>query len=313
MQKLFQNTLRNPKLVLLFLWPELAGFLLKHNIISLFPQDSLAFLDEVSHKIIEIRRSKLERRDDFIQMALEHEEHETVPSSSENANNQDTETNSSDIKWNKPLKKTLTNKEIVAQSVLFLTAGYDTTALITCFISYQLAIYPQYQERLCKEVDEVLKKHDGKVSYEAVNEMPYMDMFISETMRMYPPASRTDRVASTDYEYNGMKLDKGQVWSVAIYALHHDPDVYPDPETFDPERFNEENKKSRDSCAFLPFGAGPRNCVGMRFALITIKILLSTILSKYQFTKCEKTSEKIELDVTPLVRQIGRASCRERV
>ena len=115
-------------------------------------------------------------------------------------------------------------------------------------------------------------------------------MVIEETLRMYPPLMRTDRVCNKDgYEYDNIKMPAGQIWSVPIWALHHDPDLYPDPYRFDPERFNEENKRNRESTAFLPFGAGPRMCIGMRFALIVVKILLSVILKKYKFEKCEKT------------------------
>ena len=120
-------------------------------------------------------------------------------------------------------------------------------------------------------------------------DMKYMDMVIDETLRMYPPAPRLDRVASEDYEYEGIKIKKGQVVAVQIYALHHNPEIYPNPEEFIPERFSDENKKSRESVAYLPFGAGPRNCIGMRFAIIEIKLLLTSILSKYRFSTCEKT------------------------
>ena len=116
-----------------------------------------------------------------------------------------------------------------------------------------------------------------------------MEMVIDETLRMYPPAARLDRVASNDYEYEGIKIKKGQVIGVPIYAIHHDPTIYPNPEQFDPNRFSEENKKSRESVAYLPFGAGPRNCIGMRFAVIEIKLLLASILSKYRFITCDKT------------------------
>ena len=116
-----------------------------------------------------------------------------------------------------------------------------------------------------------------------------MDKIIDETLRMFPPAMRLDRVASEDYEYNGMKIKKGMVWSVPIWALHHDPEIYPDPYKFRPERFDESEKRQRENVAYLPFGAGPRNCIGMRFALLEIKLLLTTILSKYAFEKCEKT------------------------
>ena len=91
----------------------------------------------------------------------------------------------------------------------------------------------------------------------------------------------------------GLKINKGQIITIPIYALHHDPDIYPNPDEFDPERFNEENRKARENVTYMPFGAGPRNCIAMRFALMEIKLLLSTILSKYRFEKCGKTPVSI--------------------
>ena len=118
-------------------------------------------------------------------------------------------------------------------------------------------------------------------------------MVIDETLRMYPPGTRLERVANNDYEYEGIKIKKGQIITVPIYVLHHDPDLYPNPEEFDPERFNDENKKLRDGIAFMAFGAGPRNCIGMRFALIEVKFLLATILSKFRFSTCSQTPVSI--------------------
>lgn len=86
---------------------------------------------------------------------------------------------------------------------------------------------------------------EGYVTYETVNEMTYMDMVINETMRMYPATPRVDRICNQDYEFEGIKLKKGQIWTGYIYALHYDKDLYPNPQKFDPERFNEENKHSK--------------------------------------------------------------------
>ena len=187
------------------------------------------------------------------------------------------------------LKKTLTNNEILANAILFLLAGSETTATTLGWVSYFLALNPDVQERLIQELDTVLDKHNGEITYEAVNEMSYMDMVINETLRMCPAALRLDRVCNKDYTYENIKIPKGQIWSLCIYALHYDPELYPEPEKFDPERFNEDNKKKRENEAFMPFGTGPRNCIGMRFALLEIKFLISTILSKYKFNKCDET------------------------
>lgn len=114
-------------------------------------------------------------------------------------------------------------------------------------------------------------------------------MVIDESLRLNPPVSRFDREANKDFEFEGLKVKKGQVFEIPTYPLHHDPDIYPNPDVFDPERFSDENKKTRDSAAFIPFGIGPRSCIGMRFALIEIKLFLSSILLKYRFVPCEKT------------------------
>ena len=120
-----------------------------------------------------------------------------------------------------------------------------------------------------------------------------MEMVLEETLRMYPAGTRLDRVASNDYEYNGIKIEKGQIVMVPIYAVNHDPEFYPDPDRFDPDRFSPENKKKRDPLAFMTFGAGPRNCIGTRFVFLEIKLLLASILSKYRFVTCEKTPVSI--------------------
>ena len=122
-------------------------------------------------------------------------------------------------------------------------------------------------------------------------------MVIDETQRMYPAAQRLDRTCTQDYEYEGIKIEKGQIWTLSVSGLHYDEELYPKPDLFDPERFNETNKKSRDSMAHLPFGAGPRNCIAMRFALLEIKILLATILSNYKFVKCDETEVRVFLIV----------------
>lgn len=116
-----------------------------------------------------------------------------------------------------------------------------------------------------------------------------MSMVIDETLRMYPAAIRLDRIAGQDFEYEGIKIKKDQIVVVPLWALHHNSELYPEPNKFIPERFTEGNKKKRESVAYLPFGAGPRNCIGNRFALLEIKLTLANILSKFKFERCDKT------------------------
>ena len=121
-----------------------------------------------------------------------------------------------------------------------------------------------------------------------------MDMVMSETLRMYPPTLRLDRLCNSDnYRFNDMVIPRDSVCAISIWALHHNSQFYPDPERFDPERFSPGESKQRDATfegyTYLPFGTGPRGCVGMRFALIKMKLLMAEILSRYNFAKCEKT------------------------
>ena len=119
--------------------------------------------------------------------------------------------------------------------------------------------------------------------------MSFMDMVIDETLRMYPPNNRTNRIVAEDYEYKGIKIEKGLTLNFLIYALHHNPLYFPEPYKFMPERHSDVNKKQRPNDAFIPFGAGPRSCIAMRFALLEMKLILASMLSKYKFEKCDKT------------------------
>lgn len=119
--------------------------------------------------------------------------------------------------------------------------------------------------------------------------MKFMDIIIDETLRLHPVSLRIDRETSNDYEYNNIKIKKGTLWAIPIYALHHDSSIYPEPDIFNPFRFDENSKKDRDHFSYLPFGYGPRSCIGMRFTLLSIKLLLAKILSKYKFMPCSET------------------------
>nr|QUF59371.1 cytochrome p450 CYP3044B4 [Brachionus angularis] len=289
---------KDPRLILLILFPKFTNFLRERKLFNYFcPKESTDYLKSLSAEIINRRKNKLEKRDDFIQIMVEHEEQ---------IKNEDNLKQKTEQTWDSKtsvLKKTLSTEEIFSQAIMFLFAGYETSSIALNLISYNLATHPECQDLLCQEVDKILEKY-GEISYDSVQEMNYMNMVIDETLRMYPPALRFDRVAKEDYEYEDIKIKKGQIISVPIWALHHDEEVYPDPDKFIPERFNDENKKSRDSSAYLPFGSGPRSCIGMRFAFLEIKFTLAAILSKFKFVKCDKTPEKIQIDSSGISRPI---------
>ena len=166
-----------------------------------------------------------------------------------------------------------------------------------------MATHPELQEKLYNEVSQV----SGAPSYDELKRLRYTEMVINETLRKFPPVSRYvffckkcctcseicfcrfDRLATEDYQYNGTVIKAGTLISNAVHNIHHDPDNYPDPDVFDPERFSPENKECRHPGTFIPFGLGPRNCLGMRLAQLELKFAVATLFRKFRFEPCEKT------------------------
>ncbi|XP_073506588.1 thromboxane-A synthase [Phyllobates terribilis] len=195
----------------------------------------------------------------------------------------------------KKTTKTLSEDEILGQAFIFLIAGYETTSSLLSFTTYLLATHPESQEELLREVDEFAETHDG-ADYNTVHDLPYMDMVISESLRMYPPAFRFAREAAADCTVMGCKIPAGTVLEIPIGCMQNDPQYWEEPERFRPERFTAEEKQKRHPFLYLPFGAGPRSCIGMRLAILEAKITLYRILRTFRFETCPRT--QIPLQVT---------------
>uniref|UniRef100_UPI00398E8197 cytochrome P450 3A30-like n=1 Tax=Pristiophorus japonicus TaxID=55135 RepID=UPI00398E8197 len=192
--------------------------------------------------------------------------------------------------------KALTDTEILAQAMIFIFAGFDTTSNTLSYVAYNLATHPDVQKKLQQEIDEAFP-NKAPPTYEAVMQLEYLEMVISETLRLYPPAPRIDRVCKKDVQLNGVTIPKGTVVMVPAYVLHHDPAYWPEPEEFRPERFNKEERESRNSSIYLPFGMGPRNCIGMRFAQLVMRMALASLLQHLTFVPCKETPIPLELNL----------------
>uniref|UniRef100_A0A4X2LRE1 unspecific monooxygenase n=1 Tax=Vombatus ursinus TaxID=29139 RepID=A0A4X2LRE1_VOMUR len=131
--------------------------------------------------------------------------------------------------------------------------------------------------------------------------MEYLDMVILENLRMFPIAVRNERVAKKTVELNGLRIPKGTVVMAPSFVLHHDPEYWPEPEEFCPERFSKENKERMNPYVYLPFGVGPQNCIGMRFALMSMKVVISLLLQKFSFRTCKETQITLKLNKTSIL------------
>lgn len=169
------------------------------------------------------------------------------------------------------------------------------------FMAHELAINPDIQKQLREEVDEVREQLGNKpVTYEALQNMKYLDMVVSETLRKWPPVIAIDRHCTKSYvmetsEGKKVQLNPGDGLWFPIHSLHHDPQYYPNPGKFDPERFSEENKGNINPNTYLPFGIGPRNCIGSRFALMEAKAIYFHLLSSFIIEPSPKTQNPIKL------------------
>nr|CAH7754535.1 unnamed protein product [Callosobruchus chinensis] len=200
--------------------------------------------------------------------------------------------------------KHLSENEIAAQCFVFFLAGFETSATTMTFALYELAANQDIQDKLREEISNVLEKHGGEMTYEAIMEMTYLDKIVHETLRKHPPVPGTPRVCTKRYQIPGTDIfiEEGTRVNIPIHAIHRDPEFYPDPDKFDPERFNDENKSKRHPYAFMPFGEGPRICIGARFGLLQAKVGLTAIISKFVVTINEKTQLplKYETNILPI-------------
>ncbi|KAF8796996.1 Cytochrome P450 3A11 like protein [Argiope bruennichi] len=267
------------------------------------------FFRDITLQIVEQRRKTGQARNDFLQLLLdtakEVSEEEKWDEDKGDIDSNYAEQNAGQQMFKTVSSKKLSMDELVSQCVIFFLAGYETTASTLSFASYLLALNPDVQDKLREEVDKAIAETNGELTYETVQNMKYLDNVISETLRLFPPAVRLERYADADYKLPGLglKVPKQMCINIPVYAMHRDPKYFPDPERFDPDRFTAEEKAKRDPFTYLPFGAGPRNCIGMRFALLEIKVCLSYILSNFKIKRSPRTKDKLEfqLGVTGLL------------
>lgn len=165
----------------------------------------------------------------------------------------------------------------------FMFEGHDTTAMGISFTLYLLGLYKDVQDKVCQELEAIFgDDRERPATVDDLKDMRYLECVIKETHRLYPPVPLMARNVDTDAEIMGHRIPRGATMVTMLYSLHRDPRFFPQPEEFRPDRFLPENSVGRPPYAYIPFSAGPRNCIGQRFALQEEKVVVSTVLRHFR-------------------------------
>lgn len=179
--------------------------------------------------------------------------------------------------------KPLTDSDIREEVDTFMFEGHDTTSSGISFALYCLATNLQVQERAYKEIETIFEGDRTRpATYKDLQDMKYLEMVIKESLRLYPPVPLYVRKLDADIEYQGKILPKDLNLVIFAYGVQRNEQFFPNPDSFNPDRFLIENKISRKPYCYIPFSAGPRNCIGQKFAMLELKATISKVLRNYR-------------------------------
>ena len=169
----------------------------------------------------------------------------------------------------------LSDDEICNELIVFLAAGHDTTATTLGYALWSLGRHRELQQRVVAELADL---GDRDLTPDDIPRLGYTVAVLHEALRLCPPAAAIGRTAMQDIAVDGYRIPRGTTLIAGVYAVHRDPQLWDDPLTFDPDRFSAANSKTRDRWQYLPFGAGPRSCIGDHFAMLEATLALATIV-----------------------------------
>lgn len=240
-------------------WYQVSGLVKKH--LKLVQESR-----DIINKVIDERRASQKEHDDLLDMLLK-------------AKYEDDGTS-------------MTNEQLIDEILIFFVAGHETTANALTFTFHLIAKHPAVYQKVLAEIDAI---DENLPPMEKIAKLNYVKNCVEESMRLYPPAWITDRVAMEDDAFATYKIQKGTMIGISFYELHRNEKYWKNPNDFEPERFSEENRKATAKYYF-PFGAGPRMCIGNGFALYEMMLTVYQMLKKYHIE-----TKQQQIEIAPLI------------
>ncbi|KAM3960438.1 cytochrome P450 6B6-like [Aphomia sociella] len=274
---------------------DILGIVLKYVVPSIGKHFKL--LGRIENDMINLTKQILQQRNyepsgknDFVDLLLECKKKGVIVGESIERRNPDGSPSTATLELDDVL--------MAAQIFVFFAAGFETSSSATSFTLHQLAYNQDVQKKVQENIDTVLAKHNNKLSYDAVKEMTYLDWTFREGMRMFPSLGFLMRecVRTTPIPELNITLDEGVRIFVPIQALQNDPQYFENPEEFRPERFSPEEFNDANKYVYLPFGTGPRACIGERLGLMQSLAGLAAILSCFNVEPAPETKRYPQVD-----------------
>ena len=243
---------------------------------------ALRVVDQTIYRIIHERRESGEIKNDLLGMLMEARDEDSG--------------------------EAMTDQQLRDEVVTIFVAGHETTAVLLTWLTYLLSQHPEIEGRLALEESQAL---NGRLpTFNDLTGLPYLRMTIDETLRLFPPAWLTNRTCLAEDEICGYRIPAGEIVAISPYVIHRLPEYWPNPERFDPERFTPERPGGRPSgdeppgsmkqhrFAYIPFGAGPHQCIGNNFALVEAQLIYTTLLQRYRLQATQERPVKPAPQVT---------------
>ena len=253
------------------------------------------FFFGVAEASIKQRKESKTRRNDLIDLMIDATEGTFDSVEDEKSYDNKSEIEPNLLKRHEKKSKEIDYDMAISTAGIMLVVGYDTTATTMSWILYELALNQDCQDTLLEEIENA--KRSGSLSYDTIQSLPYLDAVIHETLRRHPVIPALERVCTKEYKIpdSDLVIKEGELVRISNMGICFDPEIFPNPEEWNPENFSKDNRANRSPYSFMGFSLGPRNCMAMRFAMFEMKCAISNLVSNFKVLPTDKTVQNAEI------------------